>query len=157
MIFHTRIIEIRGEKNHLNITQLLNDEVKKSGVLEGSVLVYPLHTTMGLHTLVIKKQEDEPGLVNDIKKCFEKVFPEGLYYEHDDFKKRTVNMSPNERRNGFSHLMATFFTKSFEMIVIHEGKLVLGSWQSILLFDFDPKQREARNIVIQISGTGKKK
>jgi len=152
MIFHTRIIEIKGEKEHLNITQMLIDEVKRAGVIEGFVLVYPLHTTAGLQDFIIKKQEDEPGLVSDIKRFFHETFPESGYYEHDDFDKRTVNMTPNERKNGAAHLMTTFFTQSFEMVAIKDGRLVLGSWQSILLFDFDSKHRKSRNILIQVFG-----
>ncbi len=152
MIFYTQIKEIRGEKEYLNITQLVIDEVKKSGVWEGEVKISPLHTTVGL---IITKQEDEPGLMNDIKKAFYSLFPRGTYYEHDDFEKRTVNMSSNERKNASAHLIATFFTKTFETVPIKNGELIFGHWQSILFFDFDPKGREARNIVIQVIGRKK--
>lgn len=147
MILYTKRKKIKGEKEYSNITQMVIDEVKKSGVWNGDAVVYPLHTTCG-----IKKQEDEPGLMADIKRAYLKLFSKDIYYEHDDFEKRTVNMSPNERKNGPAHLMTTFFTNSSETIVIENGELVLGHWQSILLFDFDPKGRGSREIVIQVRG-----
>ena len=147
MVFYVKRRKIKGEKDYFNITQMVIDEVKKSGVWNGDVVVYPLHTTVG-----IKKQEDEPGLMNDIKRAFLKLFPKDGYYEHDDFEKRTVNMSPNERKNAPAHLMATFFTNSSEVTIVENGELVLGHWQSILLFDFDPKGRGAREIIIQVRG-----
>jgi len=147
VIFYTKIKKISGEKEYFNITQMVIDEVKKSGVWKGDVIVYPLHTTVG-----IKKQEDEPGLLNDMKRAFLRLFPKDSYYEHDDFEKRIVNMSPNERKNAAAHLMTTFFANSFELVIIENGELMLGHWQSILLFDFDPKNRGSREIVIQVKG-----
>jgi len=153
MIFYSEVKEIRGERDQVNITQLVIDEVKKSEVWEGEVKICPLHTTVGI---IITKQEDEPGLINDIKRIFNLLCPKGVYFEHDDFEKRTVNMTDNERKNAPAHLMATFFSKTFEVVPIKNGELVLGHWQSILFFDFDPKGREARNIIIQIIGKKKR-
>lgn len=147
MIYHAATKKIKGEKEYFNITQMVIDEVKKSGVWMGKVIVFPLHTTVG-----IKRQEDEPGLMQDIKRAFFRLFPKDTYYEHDDFEKRTVNKAPNERKNAAAHLMATFFTNSFELITIKNGELALGRWQSILFFDFDPKGRGSREIEIWIEG-----
>lgn len=158
MVFRTVSKEIRGEKEYLNITQIVVDEIKKSKVWEGQITIQTLHTTTALfsrsHALLL--QEDEPCFIEDLLERLEKMFPKDDYYRHDDFKIRTVNYGPEERKNAASHLKASLFPSSLTLL-IKDGELVKGTWQSILFFDFDPEGREARNIIIQVIGKRKRK
>ena len=85
--------------------------------------------------------EHEPGLVQDLKELVERLIPSGKKYHHDD---RWGD------DNGFSHLRASLFGPSLQ-IPIENGRLLLGTWQQIVLVDFDNRPR-TREIVLQIMG-----
>jgi len=132
----------------LNITQLVQEAIGESGFAEGHVIIQTKHTTTGLGLLV---QEDERGLMDDFLRLLERIVPEGDYYRHDDFSKRTENLGPEERKNAVSHLRALFFPTSLTL-VFRNRQLQLGPWQSVLLFDFDPEGRPFRTLIIQVCG-----
>jgi secondary thiamine-phosphate synthase enzyme len=98
--------------------------------------VFVVGSTAGLTTI-----EYEPGLVHDIKKAFERIAPESGHYQHhekwgDD--------------NGHSHVRATLLGPGLTIPVV-SGKLPLGTWQQVILVDFDTRPRN-REIVVQITG-----
>lgn len=142
----------------LNITQLIQETISKSGVKEGYVLVQTKHTTTGLisgkktkRAIALLIQEDERGFKHDLLEILEGLVSQKQYWEHDDFDKRTENIGPEERKNGAAHSKASFLPSSITCD-IHEGRLSLGTWQSILFFDFDPEGRMERRIVIRVMG-----
>ena len=149
MEFHIEEIEVEVPGSHpcLNITQRVNEIIGKSGLREGHVVVQTRHTTTGLVV-----QEDERGFKKDFLKVLERIVPEGEYYEHDDFTRRTENIGPDERKNGAAHIRASFLQTSLSPLIFQERQLKLGKWQDILLIDFDPEGRPFRNVIVQVYG-----
>ncbi|MEB3293977.1 MAG: secondary thiamine-phosphate synthase enzyme YjbQ [Synechococcales bacterium] len=119
-----------------NITSQIQACVTANQVQQGHVLVFSRHTTTAL---VIN--EDEERLLEDIKTFLRKLAPESDRYLHNDLHLRP-NLPADEPMNAHSHLMAMMLTTS-EMIPIVDGKLALGTYQSVLLLDLDgPRQRQ---------------
>ncbi len=118
----------------LDITPKVADAVKRSQVTDGSVTLFVPGSTGALTTI-----EFERGVVNDLKKAIERMAPEGIYYEH------------NERwgdGNGYSHVRAAIFGASLHIPIVG-GRLTLGTWQQIVLLDFDNRPRK-RRVEVQI-------
>ena len=130
------VMQTTGKTDVIDVTHQVMGEVGKSNVKEGAVSLFIPGSTAALTTI-----EFESGAINDLKKTIEKMAPEDIYYEH------------NERwgdGNGYSHVRAAIFGASL-CIPIVEGKMTLGTWQQIVLLDFDNSPRK-RRIVVQISG-----
>ena len=85
--------------------------------------------------------EFEPGLVRDLPEAFEKLAPMGKSYHHD---------AAWGDGNGFSHVRAALVGPSLA-VPFSNGSLTLGTWQQIVLLDFDNKARR-RRVVVQIMG-----
>lgn len=92
-------------------------------------------------TAAITTFEYEPGLVEDMRDLFEKLIPKNKHYAHDD----TWGDA-----NGFSHVRAALQGPSLT-IPFDNGKLMLGTWQQVVLAEFDNRPRE-RQIILQIIG-----
>jgi secondary thiamine-phosphate synthase enzyme len=118
----------------INITDDVKNFVSSSKVKEGMVLIHVDGSTASISTI-----EYEPGLIIDIKEALLKLFPKNHDYKHHE----TWNDG-----NGYSHIMATFLKPSITVPVIN-GKLKLGTWQQIILMDFDNKPRK-RNLTFMI-------
>lgn len=125
-----------------NITPQIVEFLDSSAVKNGQVLVFSRHTTTALAI-----NEDEERLLTDIKVYLQKLAPPGDKYLHNDLHLRIV--PPDEPINAHSHLMAMTLNTS-EVIPIAEGKLALGTWQSVLFFDLDGPRN--RTVFIQIMG-----
>ncbi len=130
------VVETQGHCDVHDMTGAVGAEVDQSGLNEGQVLVFVSGSTAGLTTI-----EFEPGLVRDIQEFFEALIPEGRNYHHhqtwgDD--------------NGSSHLRSALLKPSLT-IPFHQGRVLLGTWQQIVLVDFDTRPRR-RSIVVQITG-----
>lgn len=132
--------------NPINITEKVREVVEQSGFKRGMVFVSTYHTTTGL--LV---QEDEPGLMRDLLDFLNRLFPKKSYYRHDDFRIRTVDREPNERKNGWAHLKAELLHDTVKR-PFNRSSLNLGTWQSVLFFDFDHHGRKKRKIEIVCIG-----
>jgi secondary thiamine-phosphate synthase enzyme len=118
----------------IDITTEIEAEVLHSRVVNGAVILFVPGSTGALTTI-----EFESGVVNDLKKAIERMAPEGMVYEH------------NERwgdGNGYSHVRAAIFGASLQIPIV-EGKMTLGTWQQIVLLDFDNRPRK-RRIEVQI-------
>lgn len=137
MVFNNNFsVKTKGYNDIVNITDSVMNVLKSSPINNGNVLVFCPGSTCGITTT-----EFEPGAVKDLKTFFEKLIPENNEYEH--------NLTWGDG-NGFSHLRASLM-KSFYSFPVIEGKSILGTWQQIILVDFDNKSR-SRNIVVQIVG-----
>lgn len=125
-----------------NLTPQLVKIINSSSIKNGQVLVFSQHTTTALAI-----NENEDRLLEDVKVYLEKLAPATAKYLHNDLHLRDV--PTDEPMNAHSHLMAMMLSTS-EVIPIVEGKLALGTWQSVLFFELDgPRQR---NVFVQISG-----
>lgn len=129
-------IETTGKTDIVDLTPFVLSEVNDSSVANGAVTLFVPGSTGALTTI-----EFEGGVINDLKKAIERMIPEDIYYEH------------NERwgdGNGYSHVRAAMIGPSLHIPII-EGNMTLGTWQQIVLLDFDNRPRK-RRIVVQISG-----
>lgn len=139
-----RLIELTTEPEisiH-NITPRIVKLLEETKIINGQVLVFSRHTTTALAI-----NEYEERLLEDIKVYLRKLAPASDKYLHNDLHLRDV--PPDEPINAHSHLMAITLSTS-EVIPIVEGKLALGTWQSILFLDLDGPRN--RTVLVQVSG-----
>jgi len=130
-------VKTQGNCHVVNITEQVGEAVAQSGLIEGTVTVFNVGSTAGITTT-----EFEPGLVNyDIEALFERIAPQGARYEHEETW---------HDDNGHSHVRASLLGPSLSVPVI-DGRLTLGTWQQIILVDFDTRGR-TRTIICQIIG-----
>ncbi|OHB60675.1 MAG: secondary thiamine-phosphate synthase enzyme [Planctomycetes bacterium RBG_13_46_10] len=130
-------VQTRGNCDIVDITEQVNGAVAEAGIGNGTVTVFNVGSTAGITTT-----EYEPGLVNhDIAAAFEKIAPATDQYEHE----QTWHDD-----NGHSHVRATFLGPSLSVPVV-DGRLTLGTWQQIILVDFDTRPR-TRTVICQIIG-----
>lgn len=127
-----------------DITNDVQSFVEKSGIKDGLVNVQILHTSSALIV-----NENEPLLIEDIKRNLEQIASQSLTYQHDNLSKRTVNICPNECINGHSHCKAIHLLVNTTLNLI-DRKLQLGQWQRIMLVELD--HARPRKVQVQIIG-----
>jgi secondary thiamine-phosphate synthase enzyme len=125
-----------GKTDLIDITREVSLRIRESGIAEGSVLVFVPGSTAALTTI-----EFESGVVEDLREAVARLAPENLAYRHD---------ARWGDGNGYSHVRAALLGPSLTIPVI-EGRLVLGTWQQVILCDFDNRPRK-RQVVVQVSG-----
>ena len=130
----TFTVKTKGLCDIINITERIEEAVKKSKIKEGAVLVFVAGSTAGITAI-----EYEKGVIDDLKNVFEKIAPKDADYNHE---------KAWHDGNGFSHVRAGLLKPSLTLPV-ESGKLLLGTWQQIVLIDFDSKPRE-RKIIIKV-------
>ncbi|BAU04291.1 secondary thiamine-phosphate synthase enzyme [Fischerella major NIES-592] len=126
-----------------NITPQIDAMISSTPIQNGQVLVFSRHTTTALAI-----NEYEERLLTDIKVFLEKIAPESDHYLHNDLHLRK-NIPLDEPMNAHSHLTAMILNNS-EIIPIVNGKLALGTYQSVLFFELDGPRK--RTVFCQISG-----
>lgn len=140
------MIETGAAPDFVDITERVAELVGRSGIRDGQVLVFSRHTTAS-----IRVQEAEPLLLEDMTACLERLAPRDSEYRHNDFRVRTVNMTPHESPNGHAHCRHLFLGAS-ETLPLVDGCLALGRWQRLFLIELDhPRTRE---IHVQVLGLG---
>jgi secondary thiamine-phosphate synthase enzyme len=140
---HRRIqVETQRCLDFIDITDRVRKVVEESQVCDGLVNVQTRHTTTA-----ILVGEHEPLLIEDLVKTLERLAPRHSDYRHDDFEVRTVNMCPDEEKNGHSHCKALFL-RSSECLNIVGGRMDLGQWQRIFLIELDRPRSRTVSIVI---------
>ena len=133
---HKREIPTRGQGDAHDITDLVSSTVAESGCAAGLATVFVVGSTAAVTTI-----EFEPGAVADLNRLFETIAPRGDDYRHhlrwgDD--------------NGSSHVRAALLGPSLT-IPFADRKLLLGTWQQIMLLELDTRPRK-REIVVQVVG-----
>jgi secondary thiamine-phosphate synthase enzyme len=133
---HRRDVATRGQDDAHDITEIVAAAVAESRVTRGIATVFVVGSTAGVTTI-----EFEPGAVSDLNRLFEEIAPRHQDYRHhlrwgDD--------------NGSSHVRAALLGPSLT-VPFADGKLLLGTWQQIMLIEFDTRPRK-REIVIQVVG-----
>jgi secondary thiamine-phosphate synthase enzyme len=123
----------------LNITDRVNDVVRKSGIVEGLVHLQSLHTTT---SIFIGEWQD--ALVEDVR-----TFLDGLVRRDDDWKHNNPDFSDCERANADSHLRGMIMGQSL-CLQVRNARVLLGTWQSIVLAEFDGPR--SRSVSVQVSG-----
>jgi secondary thiamine-phosphate synthase enzyme len=129
-------VKTNGNTSITDITEKVQSKLSNSDFSEGNALIFVSGSTAGITTI-----EYEPGLLKDYPAFFEKIVPSGKRYHHDETW---------HDGNGHSHVRASLQGASFT-VPFARKRLLLGTWQQIILVDFDthPRQRE---IIIQLSG-----
>ena len=121
----------------VDLTERLEAVVAEAGLRVGVVNVQTHHTTTG-----IVVNEHEPLLLTDFEATLEGAAPRDGRYRHDDASIRTVNLTPEERRNGHAHCRALLLPSSAGLNVT-KGRLLLGRWQRVFFVELDgPRDRE---------------
>ena len=138
LMFHREELALRtkGETQVIDLTDALRAAVGRSGVSEGTVSLFVPGSTAGITTI-----EFEPGCIADLKAAFERIAPRGADYDH------------NARwgdGNGFSHVRAALLGPSLT-VPVGKGAPLLGTWQQVVLVDFDNRGRD-RNVIVTVTG-----
>lgn len=130
-------IHTHGNNHVINITESVVELIRGCDLAAGVATLFVVGSTAGLTTT-----EYEPGLANhDLNAAFERIAPQDGFYEHE-------NTWHDD--NGHSHVRASLLGPSLSVPFV-DGRLTLGTWQQIILIDFDTRSR-TRTVVCQIMG-----
>jgi len=129
-------VSTKGETDIINITDDVSKIVEKSGMKNGIGCVFVPGATGAITTI-----EYEPGLLQDLPKALERLFPKNIEYKHHETW---------HDGNGHSHVRASIIGPSLA-VPIKNGKLILGTWQQIVFVELDVRKRK-REIIVQIVG-----
>ena len=132
-------VSTNGNCDIIDITDDVATLLHNNNFNEGNVLIFVGGSTAGITTI-----EYEPGLLKDYPKFFDRIVPMNMNHEHDNTW---------HDGNGHSHVRAAIQGASFT-IPFSNGRLLLGTWQQIILVDFDNRSR-SREITVQITGNKK--
>lgn len=133
---HSHKAQTRGQGDVQDLTSAVEKAVAQSQLANGIATVFVVGSTAGVTTI-----EFESGVVSDLARAFEQIAPRAADYKHhlrwgDD--------------NGSSHVRAGLLGPSLT-VPVRDGSLALGTWQQIVLVEFDTRPR-SREIVIQLLG-----
>ena len=136
VVTHSETISTTGQGDAHDLTRSVARAVAKANIASGIVTVFVVGSTAGITTI-----EFEPGAIHDLSALFDELAPRAAAYQHhlrwgDD--------------NGSSHVRAALLGPSVT-IPFSQGKLHLGTWQQIMLMEFDTSPRE-REVIVQIVG-----
>ncbi len=129
-------LSTHGDGEILDITAGVRSVVRGAGVDRGLVSVFARGSTVAITTM-----EHEPGGVQDLQQLLERLIPAREDYEHN---------RRNHDTNAHAHLRAAVIGPS-ETIPLLDGEMVLGTWQQIVLIDFDDRPRQ-RTVIVQVLG-----
>ena len=129
-------ISTRGFCDVVNITKQVEDIIVESEIKNGTVIVFIKGSTAGVTTI-----EYEEGLIKDFQETIERLVPQNKDYHHN--KKWSDG-------NVASHIRASLLGPSLS-IPLEDGEMALGTWQQIVVVDFDNRPRQ-REVLVQILG-----
>lgn len=126
----------QGDTDVIDITNDVQRVVQEAGIEAGQALAFVRGSTAAIATM-----EHEPGGVHDLREALERLLPTEGPYEHNRL---------NNDTNSHAHQRATIVGPS-EAIPVLDGRLALGTWQQVVLIDFDDHPRE-RTVIVQVAG-----
>jgi secondary thiamine-phosphate synthase enzyme len=130
-------IQLRGEGQIENLTARIKDAVRSAGLSAGVATIFIRHTTASVMII-----EDEPGIREDTRALWDRLIPKDPAWQHN-----TRNAGED---NGHSHLRAHL--QGCSVTVPFSGaELLLGTWQQIVVIDFDTRAR-TRELIVQLVG-----
>jgi secondary thiamine-phosphate synthase enzyme len=136
---HSERIQIatQGNSHVIDINEHVKEVVSNSRIQAGIACVFVVGSTGAVTTT-----EAEPGLLNhDLKAFYERVAPQDIYYKHEETW---------HDDNGHAHVRASVLGPSITVPIV-DGRLTLGTWQQIVVLDFDTRPRR-REVVVQVMG-----
>ncbi len=129
-------LQTKGNCDIIDITPQVEQQLAEANINNGTATLFVAGSTAGISTI-----EFESGLLSDFQSMWERNIPQNIPYNHD-------------RRwgdgNGYSHVRASLLGASL-VIPFNDKRLTLGTWQQIVLVDFDNRPR-SRQIILQIMG-----
>ena len=136
MAVHTSEIGVstQGDTDIVDITERIRSAVAQAGVTEGQATAFVRGSTAAITTM-----EFEPGGVQDLRAMLDRLIPVEGDYEHNRL---------NHDTNSHAHQRASIVGPS-EAVPIRDGRLALGTWQQLVLIDFDDRPRD-RTVVVQV-------
>jgi secondary thiamine-phosphate synthase enzyme len=129
-------LESKGNCDIIDITPEVQQQLAKTDIKNGTVTLFVSGSTAGVSTI-----EYESGLLADFKEMWERNIPRDIEYKH--------NLAWGDG-NGHSHVRASLLGASL-VVPFSDKKLMLGTWQQIVLVDFDNRPR-SRQIIVQVMG-----
>jgi secondary thiamine-phosphate synthase enzyme len=127
-------LSTQGNGDVVDLTDGILDIVRSSGITEGNVLVFAVGSTAAVTTM-----EYERGGVHDLRTKLEELVPKQGDYEHNRL---------NHDTNSHAHMKAAIVGPS-ETIPLVDGRLATGTWQQVVLIDFDDRPRD-RTVIVQV-------
>ena len=129
-------LQTKGHCDIIDITPPVAQQVGETPIANGTVTIFVAGSTAGVTTI-----EYESGVLGDLQDMWERIIPENMPYQHD-------------RRwgdgNGYAHVRAALLGASL-VVPFNEKRMLLGTWQQIVLVDFDNRAR-SRQVILQLSG-----
>ncbi|CAJ37814.1 secondary thiamine-phosphate synthase enzyme YjbQ [Methanocella arvoryzae] len=132
----TLSLESKGYSNMINITDQVEQVLASGGINEGIATIFVPGSTASITTI-----EFEPGLQQDLPRALERLAPSDASYEHD------LKWGDG---NGMSHIRAAVMGPGI-VVPFKDKSLLLGTWQQIVLVDFDMRPRR-REVIVQVLG-----
>lgn len=129
-------VKTQGYCDIHDISDQVRTILSESGLQNGLACINIAGSTAAITTI-----EYEAGVVEDLRKAIERMVPEDMHYAHD---------SRWGDGNGFSHVRAALVGGSYS-VPFQEGTLILGTWQQLVLLDFDNRER-TRNVMVHLIG-----
>jgi len=129
-------LQSKGQCDIIDITSQVEQQVVETNIKSGMVTIFVSGSTAGITTI-----EFESGLLSDFQSMWERNIPKNIHYDHD----RAWGEG-----NGYSHVRASLLGASL-VVPFNDKKLTLGTWQQIVLVDFDNRPR-SRQLIVQIIG-----
>ena len=129
-------LQTKGHGDIIDITPQVEQQLAETNINSGIATIFVSGSTAGISTI-----EYESGLVADLQEMWRRLVPENIPYHHD-------------RRwgdgNGYAHVRASLLGASL-VVPFDNKRLILGTWQQLVLIDFDNRPR-SRQIILQIMG-----
>jgi secondary thiamine-phosphate synthase enzyme len=137
------VVELHTQERvqFIDLTELVAERVRRSGVGHGLACVQSRHTT----TAVVVN-ENEPLLIEDAKRMLERLAPRDALYGHNELHRRR-DVAADESRNGDAHCRALLLGSS-ETLAVADGALQLGRWQRVFLVELDGPRRRSVCVVV---------
>jgi secondary thiamine-phosphate synthase enzyme len=129
-------LQSQGHGDIIDITPEVQKRLAETDIKEGTVTLFITGSTAGITTI-----EFEPGLLADFKAMWQRIIPRDITYQHDQAW---------HDGNGHSHVRASLLGASL-VIPFSNKSLALGTWQQVVVVDFDNRAR-SRQIVMQVMG-----
>ena len=129
-------LQSKGHCDIIDITPQVEQQIAQTDINSGTVTLFVAGSTAGITTI-----EFEPGLLSDFPDMWERLVPTNITYKHD---------STWGDGNGHSHVRASLLGASL-VVPFSDKRLTLGTWQQIVVADFDNRPR-SRQVIVQIMG-----
>jgi len=137
MVVTKRIsLQSKGHCDIIDVTPQVEQQIAETDIKDGTVTLFVAGSTAGISTI-----EFESGLLSDFPAMWDRIVPTDIPYKHD----RAWGEG-----NGYSHIRASMLGASL-VIPFNNKRLTLGTWQQIVVVDFDNRPR-SRQIILQIMG-----